>query len=111
MRTRSARRAHHKRLVRIALDRPGDRSRQAAGILVQWRAEARRRARSLDAPAVWALAGSFDIQEVARHLDPTGALQADLDRVCAEAVAEVAGRHLVRGSRPLADRSRRERAR
>jgi hypothetical protein len=42
-------------------------------------------------------------------LDPTGTLAADLDRVCAEAVAEFAGRHLVQVGRPLADRRRRER--
>lgn len=45
---------------------------------------------------------------IGRRLEPTGGLRADLDRVCAEAVAGVAGRHLVCGSRPLADRSRRE---
>lgn len=72
--------------------------------------EARRRARSLGAPAVWALAHDPHIANLARALDPSGELLTDLNRLCAEAVAEVAGRHMVRGSRPLADRSRRDRA-
>jgi hypothetical protein len=57
---------------------------------------------------VWALAQDPDIQEASKRLDPTGALQADLNRVCAEAVAEVAGRHLVQASRPFPDRRRRD---
>ena len=46
-------------------------------------AEARRRARSLGAPAVWDLARSIEINELIYRLDPTGGLRADLDRVCA----------------------------
>jgi hypothetical protein len=73
---------------------------------VQWRREANRRAGSLDAPAVWGLANDPEVRAVAAVLDPQGELQADLNRVCAEAVARQAGGSLVRGSRPLADRSR-----
>ncbi len=108
MSSRTVRRSRHKRLARLDSEPPEKRSQEATRFLVQWRAEARRRAQSLGAPAVWALAQDPDIQEASRRLDPTGVFQADLNRVCAEAVAELAGRHLVRGSCPLADRSRRE---
>jgi hypothetical protein len=110
MPSRTARRSQHKRLRRIDAKPTDKRAREAARILVAWQEEARERAGSLGAPAAWALAHNCTIQQVAQHLDPTGGMQADLNRVCAEAVAEVAGRHLVRGSCPLADRSRRERA-
>jgi hypothetical protein len=39
-------------------------------------------------------------------LDPTGELAVDLSRICAEAVAAACGRHLMRESRPSADRGR-----
>lgn len=81
-----------------------------ARILVQRRAEARQRARLLGAPAVWVLARDPGIQEVAQHLDPSGGLQAEVNRACAGVAAEVVGRPLVRGGRPLADRSYREQA-
>jgi hypothetical protein len=108
--SRTVRRARHKWVARIEAQPQDKTAKEAAGILVQWWAEARRRARSLGAPAVWTLARDPDIHQVAQKLDPTGGLRADLNWICAEAVAEVAGRHLVGGSRPLADRSRRERA-
>ena len=108
MPSRTARRYRHRRLARIAALAPDARAREAARTLVGLQAEARRRAQSLGAPAVWELARSIEINELIKRLDPTGGLRADLDRVCAEAIAEVAGRHLVRGSRPLADRSRSE---
>jgi hypothetical protein len=110
MPSRTVRRYRRKHLARIDAQPLDRRSLEAARILGQWRADARERARSLGAPAVWALVQDPDIQRVAQRLDPSGELYADLNRVCAEAVAEVAGRHLVRGSRPLADRSRRESA-
>ena len=47
------------------------------------------------------------MQALAARLDQSGELLEELRRICAEAVAEVAGPHLVRGSRPLADRNRR----
>jgi hypothetical protein len=108
--SRTARRYRHKRLARIVALAAERRASEAARTLVGLQAEARRRARSLGAAAVWDLARSSEIDEVINRLDPTGGLQSDLDQVCAEAIAEVAGRHLVRGSRPLADRSRCEQA-
>ena len=75
-------------------------------MLLIWREEAQRRAARLDEPAVWALAESPAVQALAARLDPSGKLLQELRQVCAEAVAEAAGRHLVRGSRPLADRKR-----
>jgi hypothetical protein len=104
----SARRKHHKRLARFdQLPTTALREREATRLLQAWRREARRRARSLGAPAVWALADSATVRAVGQRVDPSGALLVELRRVCAESVAEVAGRHLVRGSRPVADRRRR----
>jgi len=108
MPSRTVRRARRKRLARIDAAPLNRKAREAAQTLIRWRIEARQRARSLGAPAVWALAGDPEIQAVAQRLDPEGGLQSDLNRVCAEAVAEIAGRHLVRASRPLADRRRHE---
>lgn len=109
MPSRGARRYRRKHLARVELMPPERKSRLAAWTLGQWQREARRRARHLGAPAVWALARDPYNQELAHALDPTGGLAADLDRVCAEAIAEFAGRHLVQVGRPLADRRRRER--
>ena len=53
------------------------------------------------------MADSAAIRSAAACLDSSGELLAELRRVCAEAIAEAAGRHWVRGSRPLADRLRR----
>ncbi len=75
-------------------------SAEATRMLLAWREEARRLADSLGAPAVWALAESDAVQELATQLDRSGELMAELRRVCAEAAAEVAGVHLVRGSQP-----------
>jgi hypothetical protein len=86
-----------------------ERLRKAAQLLQAWRADARRRAEQLGAPAVWELADSPTVQGVARRLDPTGELLSELRRVCAEAIAEAAGRHLTSG-RPVADRRRRFKA-
>jgi hypothetical protein len=109
MSSRTVRRSRHKRLARMQALPPDKQAKEKARLLVQLKAEVRRRAASLKEPTVWALAQDPDIQEMLKRLDPTGLLQEDLNRVCAEAIAEVAGRHLVRGSRQLADRSRRER--
>ncbi len=108
MSSRTARRSHHKRLARISAQATDRRTREAAWMLLGLQAEARRRAHSLGAAAVWELVRSVKLNEVLEQLDPTGGLRADLERVCAEAIAEVAGRHLVQASRPLADRFRRE---
>ena len=105
MSSRSARRRQHKRLAEVGqLTTRALRDAEAARLLLVWRDEARRRAASLGAPAVWALADSTAVQTLAVRLDRSGELLSELRRVCAEAVAEVAGRHLVRASRPLADR-------
>ena len=104
MPARSVRRRKTKHAARLG-DLPDGRRRVVAiWHLTRWRAEARRRADDLGAPAVWALGRSR--RPLALALDPTGELAEELARVCAEAVAHAAGPHLVGGSRPLADRSR-----
>jgi hypothetical protein len=108
MPSRSVRRRQNKRLKQFQeLAETGRASRAGRRLLIGWRIEARYRAEHLGAPAAWALASDPHIRLVARTLDPSGELEAELRRVCAEAVAEAAGRHLVSGSRPLADRGRR----
>jgi hypothetical protein len=108
MPSRSVRRKLHKRLARLET-RATDafNVRTASDLLIGWRAEARRRARDLGAPAVWALADSPSVRAIARRVDPSGELLSELRRVCAEAIAEETGSHLVGGSRPAADRRRR----
>jgi hypothetical protein len=107
MPSRSVRRKQHKRVARFEKPRSDLALPQTATeLLLGWRAEARRRAARLGAPAVWALAASSSVQAIAGKVDPSGELLSELRRVCAEAVAEVAGYHLVGGSRPLADRRR-----
>jgi hypothetical protein len=44
------------------------------------------------------------VQALAARLDRSGELLSELRRVCVEAVAKAAGRHLVRGSRPFTAR-------
>jgi hypothetical protein len=105
MPSRSVRRRHHKHLAALRFLTPARRQAEASRRLAAWRAEARRRADDLAAPAVWALAAAA--RPAALVLDPGGELAADLDRLCAETLADVAGGHLVRGSRPAADRDRR----
>lgn len=100
---RSTHRRRLKRLARMEAMEPSARVDESARLLVEWRREADRRARSLGAPAAWDLARGY-ARDVT--LDPKDDLQADLNRVCAEAVARQAGGCLVRGSRPLADRCR-----
>jgi hypothetical protein len=107
MPTRSARRKQNKRQARLKLLSTAEgRQRRAAQLLLGWQAAARRRARDLGAPAAWTLTRYPAVLAAARQLDPSGELLAELHRVCAEAVAEFAGRHLLGGSRPLADRRR-----
>jgi hypothetical protein len=103
---RSVRRRRHKQLARLRELPSARRQAEAALRLVAWRREARRRAGSLAAPSVWALPKDPSIRAAVAALDPGGELQADLRRVCAEAVAGAAGPALVGGSRPLADRAR-----
>jgi deoxyribodipyrimidine photolyase len=96
MPSRSVRRRKHKQLRRIrALD---EQQRQALAqqLLSKWRDEARRRAKLLHAPAVWPLTTDPHIGAIIRELDQTGNLLADLRRICAEAIAEVANSRVVR---------------
>jgi hypothetical protein len=107
MPARSTRRKQHKRVARFDhFTTDVDQLQTAAHLLMAWRAEARWRAEHLGAPAVWALVASPVVQTIARRVDPSGELLSELRQVCAEAVAERAGRHLVSGSRPVADRRR-----
>jgi hypothetical protein len=106
MPSRSGHRRQLKRLERLQSLTPSDRDAESVRLLLAWRREAYLRAKSLDAPPVWGLANAPQIQALTGQLDPGGDLQADLNRVCAEAVASEAGPSLVRGSRPLADRCR-----
>jgi len=57
-------------------------------LLIQWRAEACRRADDLGAPAVWALMDAKS--ELIRLCDPKGELVEELRTICQEAVARVA---------------------
>ena len=108
MRTRTVQKRLDRRCARFA--RMTDRQKKAEAMrqLLGWRREAYRRAARLSAPEVWALARDPLRRAVVRALGPKGKLQllADLEQICAEAVASQAGRFLVRGSRPLADRAR-----
>jgi hypothetical protein len=107
MPTRSARRKQHKRFARFdKLAGEAVRRKKATELLREWRTEARRRAWHLGGPAVWALAASPSVRAVAQQVDSSGELLSELHRVCAEAVAEAAGHHLLSGSRPIADRRR-----
>jgi hypothetical protein len=111
MPTHSKRRNRRKRLGRLWQRwNDGVAMPKATELLLNWRIEARRRARDLGALAVWALADDPNVQALANEVDPSGELLSDLHRVCAEAIAEEAGRHLLGGSRPLADRRRRVKA-
>ena len=107
MPSRSVRRRQHKRLARLGDLTPGQRRAVAVWWLLRWRKEAQHRARSLEALAAWDLADDPQIRAVVQQLDDCGELQSDLQQVCAEAVAGMAGRHLIAASRPSADRSRR----
>jgi hypothetical protein len=101
----SRRRRKHKKLRQLHnLD---DRTRRTVAnqLLANWQAEARRRAQWLGSPAVWRLTTDPHIQAVIRELDPSGDLSADLNRVCAEAIAEAVDRRMVRSCRPLGGRA------
>ena len=106
MPSRSVRRRRHKAVARLCHLSPPRRDSESARRLIDWRREADRRTRDGGAPPVWDLARDPTVRATAEALDPGGELQADLDRICAEAVAREAGGCLVKGSRPLADRCR-----
>ncbi|HEX6985929.1 MAG TPA: hypothetical protein VF170_11160 [Planctomycetaceae bacterium] len=107
MASRGVRRRHHRRLEALRRFSEAGRSRAATRMLIGWCVEARRRAASLGAPAVWALADAPHVKAAARRVDPGGELYAELRRACAEAVADVAGRHLASGGRRATERRRR----
>lgn len=109
MPSRTVRHRRNKRLAALAALTELGREEAGRGYLLGWRREARRRAATLGAPAVWGLARDPRVTAVARALDPGGGLHAELNRVCAEAVAAEAGRPLLAGSRPPADRDRQTR--
>ena len=102
MAARSVRRRQHKQTARLATLPERQRQAEAQYWLARWSREARRRATFLSAPEVWDLARSPGVQHQAAALDPSGELQQDLERVCAEAIAAVVDRSLVPSSRPVA---------
>ena len=103
MRSRTVRRRKHKELQRLLALHPGQRTVVANQMLSIWQREARRRAHWLGARAVWQLPNDPHIQAAIHALDPTGELLTDLRRVCAEAIAEVADRRMVRRFTPCLD--------
>ena len=106
MPSRSVRRRKNKRLARVGQLTPEGRTFAAMQSLLGWKVEARKRAQTLSAPEVWALAADPRNRELANRLDESGDLLADLQRICAEAVAEMAESRLLTASRPAADRVR-----
>ena len=106
MPSRSVRRRKNKRLARVGQLTPEGRTFAAMQSLLGWKVEARQRALTLSAPEVWALAADPRNRELANRLDESGDLLADLQRICAEAVAEMAESRLLAASRPAADRVR-----
>lgn len=106
MSARTLARRVHRRHARFDRLTPPQKQAEAARQLVGWRQEAFRRAQHLTAPCVWALAYDPGRRALALVLDPSRGLLEDLEHACAEAIASQAGRHLVSGSRPLADRGR-----
>jgi len=104
MASRSVRRRKHKQLRRLAQLPDHKKPQKAASVLAEWQTEARRRAGSLSAPTVWGLAEDPHAQAVTVTLDPTGELEADLHRVCAETVSEGAGQRLVSVGRTVTEK-------
>jgi hypothetical protein len=103
---RATRRKRIKQLKRLVTLPREQRRQEGLRLLLAWDREARRRAGDLNAPPVWDLVRSQQIQAICQAVDPTGVLLADLGWVCTEAVAKPADRHLLGGSKPLAERSR-----
>jgi hypothetical protein len=99
MPSRSVRRRQHKRIARFQDLTDQQKQAEARRLLQAWRREAQRRAEDLNAPPVWALVSAATVRGVIAAVEPSGELQADLEWVCTEAVAAVAGRHLITGSR------------
>lgn len=106
MSKQSPQRRHLKHLARLRALSESQRQAESARRLAACRREANRRADRLG-ERVWDLAKDPETGAILAALDPSGASQEDVNRACAEAIACVAGGHLVRGSRPPADRIRR----
>ena len=90
MPSRSTRRRQHKAQGRAAALPREARRAEAARLLVEWHAEARRRAGRLGGPSAWAVPTPA-VEAKARAADPSGELLAELRRLIAEAVAGAAG--------------------
>ena len=101
MSSRSVRRRQHKQLKRVVSLDEQQRLAHANQLLSDWSEEARRRARFLGAPAAWRLVTDPRMRTVMQELDRSGELLADLRRACAEAIADVADRCMVRSCRPV----------
>jgi hypothetical protein len=108
MLSRTRRRQIAKRLYCLTMMSGDDRVDEGNAYLEDLTREARRRAGRLGARQAWALAHDPNVQARLKLYDPNGSrgLQADVNRICADSIAEVAGRHLTSGSRPAADRAR-----
>ena len=106
MASRSIRRREHKKLRHMLTVQARHRLAVANQLLIDLQAEARRRANWLGSPPAWRLTTDPHIQTAIRELDPTGNLLADLQRVCAEAIAEVVDRRMIDSCRPLIARTR-----
>ncbi len=98
LKSRTARRRHHKRLARLARITPEQRPSMGIQLLTAWRQEAYRRAANLDAPEVWDLANEANFA-IVQQIDPSGELWQELNRICAEAVAGASPGRLL-GSKP-----------
>ena len=86
---------------------PAQHAGVAVSWLLQWRKEAQRRARSLEAAAVWALVDDPRVRAVVQQLDDGGSLLSHVRRVCAEVVAAMPRRHPGGGIPPSGGRCRR----
>ena len=106
MPSRSVRRRRHKEVQRLQELPKQHKPHVAALVLAGWQTEARRRGRFLHTRPVWSLAADTHIQAVAAALDPTGELQRDLNRLCADTVAQNAAQQLISTLRPTSDRPR-----
>ncbi|MDY0168393.1 MAG: hypothetical protein RBS80_17725 [Thermoguttaceae bacterium] len=111
MPSRSVRRRKHKEVQRLQELPKQHKPHVAALVLAGWQIEARRRGRFLHTLPVWALAADPHTQAVAAALDATGELQRDLNRVCADTVAQNASSQLLATPRPTGDRPRYQRSR
>ena len=106
MPSRSVRRRKHKEVQRLRELPKQQKPGVAAMVLASWQIEARRRSRFLHTAPVWALAADPHVQAVAAALDSTGELHSDLNRLCADTIAQNAAQQLISTPRPASDRPR-----